>query len=118
MDKDKIEIISRFTENTIENAKVISSDTSTIKEKVMARHSQGMNVRGAIFQMRQQEFKKAKLKIGGLVRSGSDDMSMVVEREIEQKILPRGEVANSITITVDTELTKDLHKKIYDAINL
>ena len=53
------------------------------------------------------------LKIGGVVYS-CGGMGLYAEREMSSKILPKVQVANSITINVCTELTKDLHKKIYD----
>ncbi len=115
VDKDKNEIIQQFISNTVENAKVIYDDKTTIVEKITARISQGVNVRSSVFRMQQLKFKNSNLKIGGVVHH-CDDIELVVERELEPQIVTTGERSNSITINVDTELTEDVQKKICDAI--
>jgi hypothetical protein len=50
---DRLGIIKRFIRFTVENAKVLHSDKSTMAERILARHSQGMAINGAVFQLQQ-----------------------------------------------------------------
>jgi hypothetical protein len=116
MDKDKIEILSGFIDRTIESAKVIADPNTSIGDKVLERHKQGMNIKGAIFQMNQLKNKKmnSDLKIGGVVHQCDSFDLVVPNRQYDRvDVSPKG----NPTVTIEVkDFGKDLCEKIREAM--
>ncbi len=118
MDKEEYKkvvqkIVSNYAVLSVDNARVVANPDAPMAERMMASMSQSLNENGVLLQL--AELRKVKNReSGGMVRPCKSN-SVIIEPDTVEKFVPSN---GSVTITVDAELTTDLHERIANSLGV
>ncbi len=106
-------IVANYVEQTVDYARVVANPDAPMAERMMASMSQSLNENGVLLQL--AELRKVKNReSGGMVRPCKSN-SVMIEPDTVEKFVPSN---GSVTITVDAELTTDLHERIANSLGV